>query len=59
MSKPMFLKEHPFAIAKECGCKFTFGSDAHNIANLASHNNAEYLSTLLSLTENDLAPIAR
>lgn len=48
-----------FTIAKECGCKFTFGSDAHNIANLASHNNAEYLSTLLSLTENDLAPIAR
>ncbi|MBO7150820.1 MAG: PHP domain-containing protein [Clostridia bacterium] len=48
-----------FSIAKDCGCKFTFGSDAHTIANLAAHDRAEDLCDLLSLREDDLAPIAR
>ena len=49
-----------FRLAKEEGCKFLFGSDIHNVPeNLAPFKNAELVADLLSLTEEDLAPIAR
>lgn len=49
-----------FAIAKECGCLFTFGSDTHNdTAQLTFRERAEYVASLLDLTERDIAPIAK
>ncbi len=44
----------PYALAKECGCKFYFGSDAHHPAELSSEKqNAETIIDLLSLKESD------
>lgn len=44
----------PYALAKECGCKFYFGSDAHHPAELASEKrNAETIIDLLDLKESD------
>ncbi len=44
----------PYRIAKECGCKFYFGGDAHYPADLAAEKaNAERIIDLLGLTEQD------
>lgn len=44
----------PYFIAKEAGCKFYFGSDAHHPANLAKAKaNFENTVELLSLEESD------
>ena len=44
-------------IAKECGCKFTFGSDAHD-ASAARLFSANYIvASALELTENDILKI--
>lgn len=44
----------PFRIAKECGCKFYFGSDAHHPAGLDSApEKFERAVSLLGLTEDD------
>jgi histidinol phosphatase-like PHP family hydrolase len=44
----------PYRIAKECGCKFYLGSDAHTPARLeAAHKDFELWVKLLKLTEND------
>ena len=44
-----------FRLAKECGCKFTFGSDAHNQGNHEGYNRAgEYIAYLLGLCEDDV-----
>lgn len=48
-----------FAIAKECGCKFTFGSDSHT---LAMHKNCyvfDKAAERLGLCEDDIAEKAR
>ncbi len=49
-----------FDIAKKCGCKFIFGSDAHSNRD---HDNYLYLTDLLSerigLTEKDIIEFAR
>ena len=49
-----------FRLAKECGCKFIFGSDAHSTT---EHKTYEQLTKtfadLLELKETDLAEIAR
>lgn len=51
-----------FQIARECGCKFTFGSDAHSAAPGEPHDLwwiAYVLAELLELTEADLPEIVR
>ena len=43
-----------YMLAKEMGCKFYFGSDAHTVAGLGwAKRNAERIIDLLSLDEND------
>ena len=51
-----------FDLAKECGCKFTFGSDAHSAAPGKQHDHwavAYVLAQLLNLQEDDLADFVR
>lgn len=44
----------PYIIAKDCGCKFYFGSDAHSLSDFDdSIQKFEYLVSLLNLTEED------
>ena len=52
-------KMRVFRLAKECGCKFLFGSDAHDHATLAKYGNADFAAGLLGLTEDDIADIAK
>lgn len=52
-------KMRVFRLAKECGCKFLFGSDAHDHATLAKYGNADFAADLLGLTEDDIADIAK
>lgn len=50
----------PYKIAKEEGCKFYLGSDAHNPAGLErAFANYEKIVTLLDLTEEDKIPFLR
>ena len=60
------IMDHPslrmFDLAKECGCKFTFGSDAHSATPGNVHDRwaaAYVLAQLLNLKEDDLAEIVR
>lgn len=47
----------PYRIAKKCGCKFYFGSDAHNPKGLEnSRANFETMAEALNLTEDDKFP---
>lgn len=46
-------------IAKECGCKFTFGSDAHTISEHENIRNFDVGADLLGLCEDDIAEKAR
>lgn len=48
-----------FSVAKACGCQFIFGSDAHTMAHLAADDHADLVAQLLSLTEDDILPLAR
>ena len=48
-----------FRLAREQGCKFLFGSDAHKAAAHDFYHNATLVAQLLDLTEADLHPIAR
>ena len=49
-----------YRLAKECGCKFIFGSDAHGQVELDYYSKwTEYVSELLGLTEDDIIEIAR
>lgn len=49
-----------FRIAKECGCKFTFGSDSHNSAAHDDYNAVCALfAEALALGETDLAELVR
>ena len=48
-----------FRLAKECGCKFTFGSDAHEIKGHYNYSNADLVADMLGLKEEDLHPLAR
>jgi histidinol phosphatase-like PHP family hydrolase len=44
----------PFKIAKKCGCKFYFGSDAHHPATLAKAiERYEKIIDILELEESD------
>lgn len=48
-----------FRLAKEAGCKFIFGSDAHTYKPHERYFRTEFLCDLLELKESDLAPITR
>lgn len=48
-----------FGIAKECGCKFTFGSDMHARADMQKVFGAEACVKHLSLTDEDLMDFVR
>ncbi len=48
-----------FRLAKECGCQFLFGSDAHSNSSHNFYENASIVAKLLGLTEKDLLEIAR
>lgn len=48
-----------FGIAKECGCRFTFGSDAHSRDTLARVFKAEPCANAIGLTEDDLMEFVR
>ena len=43
----------PFRIAKKCGCKFYYGSDAHKKREFAADKNLFPIIELLTLTEDD------
>ena len=47
-----------FQIAKECGCRFLFGSDAHNSKAHDSYAHADLVAELLELDESDILEIA-
>lgn len=46
-------------IARYCGCKFTFGSDAHTMAHQHQFKNFYVVAGILNLTEDDLCDLAR
>lgn len=48
-----------YRLAKECGCKFTFGSDAHSADGMNNYNTADVVADILGLKQEDLAEIAR
>lgn len=49
----------PFIIAKECGCKFYFGSDAHKVREFRSYGICQRIIDSLGLLEEDKFRIAR
>ena len=48
-----------FGIAKECGCKFTVGSDAHVAQHIGKIFNNDKLTTALGITEYDMMDFVR
>ncbi|MBE6691316.1 MAG: hypothetical protein E7590_08600 [Ruminococcaceae bacterium] len=50
---------HMFGIAKECGCKFTFGSDMHARGEMSKVFGAQVCADHLGLTENDMMDFTR
>ena len=46
-------------IGKECGCKFTVGTDAHSKPDLENYHLAYLLTSLLELKEDDFHPLTR
>jgi histidinol phosphatase-like PHP family hydrolase len=49
-----------FRLAKECGCKFIFGSDAHYVGTHDTYlPTANFIAELLELKEENIADIAR
>ncbi|MBQ9099527.1 MAG: hypothetical protein IJY50_08905 [Clostridia bacterium] len=48
-----------FGVAKECGCKFTFGSDMHARVDMQKVFGAQPCIDHLGLTENDLMEFVR
>lgn len=48
-----------FKIAKDMGCKFLFGSDAHDDGMHLTYENADFVANLLELKEDDILEIAR
>lgn len=49
-----------YRLAKECGCRFIFGSDAHSQSEFDDYSIwAEYVTELLGLTEDDIIDFAK
>ena len=46
-------------IGKECGCKFTVGSDAHSEADYDNFDKIYVISEILELKEDDFHPLTR
>lgn len=46
-------------IAKECGCKFLFGSDAHSKGQLYDNTASKFFVELIELKSDDIASIGR
>jgi len=42
------------AVAKSCGCRFTFGSDVHSAVGYHRHARTEKVADVLGLTEGDI-----
>lgn len=49
----------PFRIARECGCKFTFGSDSHTMWHSDNFKDFYVVSQILGLTQEDISPFVR
>ena len=47
------------SIAKEAGCKFTFGSDAHSIEDFSLLERLQYFADILKLQETDIHTLAK
>lgn len=54
-----FNDEHPsvrlFKLAKQAGCKFTFGTDSHSVEGLSLINVSEPFSAACGITQSDIA----
>lgn len=50
---------HMFEIAKSCGCKFSFGSDAHTMSHLDKFNVLYVVAEVLGLGEENLCSLVR
>lgn len=48
-----------FHLAKECGCKFLFGSDSHDNKSHDFYENASLIATMLELKEDDILELCR
>ncbi|MBE6703224.1 MAG: hypothetical protein E7585_07440 [Ruminococcaceae bacterium] len=48
-----------FGIAKECGCKFTLGSDMHARGEMSKVFGADHCTDYLGLTEDDMMNFTR
>ena len=49
-----------FRIAKDCGCKFTFGSDSHDVGGHGGYmRSTEHIATLLGLCEDDIVMLGK
>lgn len=48
-----------FKLAKEAGCKFTFGSDAHFWLDIKRREQNEFLASLVGLSDDDIAEFVR
>lgn len=58
--RPAFSLETPvrmITLAKEAGCKFTFGSDAHDIEKVIRLPRLQYFIEKCQLTENDICQV--
>ncbi len=52
-------KVRMYRLAKECGCLFTFGSDAHCDREHKGYEKTDELAAALGITEKDLHPYVR
>ena len=60
--RPSWSLETPLrflGLARQAGCKFTFGSDAHCFADVGSVADIRPIVDALDLTRDDVAPVAR
>ena len=48
----MYEHERVFAIARDCGCTFTIGSDAHSMDRLPEISKAVLMAQKLSIDED-------
>jgi len=50
-----------FTIAKQCGCRFTFGSDSHNVHDYSSYysEKSDMIAGLLNLKADDIADFVK
>jgi histidinol phosphatase-like PHP family hydrolase len=57
----LFSVETPIrfiSIAKEAGCRFTFGSDAHSLKDLKTLERLQYFIDTIGIEASDLHPLA-